>query len=73
MTETLSWPSTIKLTQTKPKETQAMNNTIPNLTIIHYTETNEERNRVDDDKHNLYPKLPILNWHNWRWQDYDSK
>jgi len=41
------------LAQTKPKETQAMNNKNPNLTITHYSETNEERNRVDDDKHNV--------------------
>ena len=37
---------------TKSKEPQAMNNTIPNLTIIYCSETPEERNRTDDDKHN---------------------
>jgi len=52
MTEPLTLPTIIKLAQTKPKEIQAMNNTIPNLTIIYYSETTKERNRVDDDKHN---------------------
>jgi hypothetical protein len=52
MTEPLTLPTTIKLAHTKSKESQAMNNTIPNLTIIYYSETTEERNRVDDDKHN---------------------
>jgi len=35
MTEPLTLPTTIKLAQKKPKEIQAMNNTIPNLTIIY--------------------------------------
>jgi hypothetical protein len=52
MTETLTLPTAIKLAQTIFKETQAMNNTIPNLTIIYYSETTEEYNRTDDDKHN---------------------
>ena len=58
MTEPLTLPTTIKLAQTKPKETKAMNNTIPNLTIIHYSETTEERYRVDDDKHS--PNLSCI-------------
>ena len=45
MTEPLTLPNTVKLAQTKSKETQAMNNTIPNLTIIYYSET-EKRNRT---------------------------
>ena len=40
----------------KSKETQAMNNTIPNLTIIYYSEKTEKINRIDDDKQN------------WQWQ-----
>jgi hypothetical protein len=52
MTEPLTLPTAIKLAQTKSKETQAMNNTIPNQSIIYYIETTEERNRTDDDKHN---------------------
>jgi len=52
------------LAETKPKESQAMNNTNPNLTIIYYSETTEERKRIDDDKHNPKPKLLILTWHN---------
>ena len=52
MTEPLTLPNTIELTQTKSKKTQAMNNTIPNLTIIYYSETTEDKNRTDDDKHN---------------------
>jgi len=44
MTEPLTLPTTIKLVQTKPKEIQAMINTIPNQTIIYYNETTEERN-----------------------------
>jgi hypothetical protein len=52
MTEPLTLPTAIELAQTKPKETQAMNNTIPKLTIIYCSETTEERNRTDDDKHN---------------------
>jgi hypothetical protein len=52
MIEPLTLPTAIELAQTKSKETQARNNTIPNLTIIYYTETTEERNRTDDDKHN---------------------
>jgi hypothetical protein len=52
MTEPLTLPTAIELAQTKSKETQAMNNTIPNLTVTYYSETTEERNRTDDDKHN---------------------
>jgi len=52
MTETLTLPTAIELAQTKSKETLAMNNTIPNLTIIYCSETTEERNRTDNDKHN---------------------
>jgi len=52
MTETLTLPTAIELAQTKSKETQAMNSTIPNLTIIYYSETTEYRNRTDNDKHN---------------------
>jgi len=52
MTEPLTLPTAIELAQTKSKEPQAMNNTIPNLTIIYCSETTEERNRTDDDKHN---------------------
>jgi hypothetical protein len=52
MTEPLNLPPAIKLAQTKSKETQAMNNTIPKLTIIYYSETTEERNRSDDEKQN---------------------
>ena len=52
MTEPLTLPTAIELTQTKSKETQTMNNTIPNLTIIYCSETTEERNRTDDNKHN---------------------
>jgi len=52
MTEPLTLPNTVKLAQTKSKETQVMNNTIPNLAIIYYSETTEKRNRTDDDKHN---------------------
>jgi len=52
MTEPLTLPTANKLAQTKSKETQAMNNTIPNLTIIHYSETTDDKNRTDDDKHN---------------------
>jgi len=51
MTEPLTLPTTIKLAHTKRKETLTMN-TILNLTIIYYSEITEERNRVDDDKHN---------------------
>ena len=50
MTESLTLQTTVKLAQIKPKETQAMNNTIPNLIITYYSETTEERNRVDGDK-----------------------
>jgi len=42
----------MELAQTKSKEPQAINNTIPNLTIIYCSETTEKRNRTDDDKHN---------------------
>ena len=52
MTEPLTLTTATELAQIKSKETEAMNNTIPNLTIIYYTETNEERNITDDDKHN---------------------
>jgi hypothetical protein len=52
MTEPLTLPTAIKFPQTKSKETQAMNNTIPNLTIIYYSETPQERHTTDDDKHN---------------------
>jgi len=52
MTEPLTLPTATELAQTKSKETQAMNDTIPNLTIIYCSETTEERNRTDDDKHN---------------------
>jgi hypothetical protein len=45
MTELLTLPTTIKLAQTKPKETQAMNNTIPNVTITYYSETTKEQNK----------------------------
>jgi len=43
MTEPLTLPTAIELAQTKSKETQAMNNTIPNLTIIYYSETTEQK------------------------------
>jgi hypothetical protein len=52
MTETITLPTAIKLAYTKLKEPQVMNNTIPKLTIIYYSETTEEPNRPDDDKHN---------------------
>jgi len=52
MTEPLTLSNTVKLAQTKSKEPQAMNNTIPNLTIIYCSETTEEKNRTDDDRHN---------------------
>ena len=52
MTEPLTLPTAIKLAQIKSKKTQAMNNTIPNLTIICCIETTDERNTTDDDKHN---------------------
>jgi hypothetical protein len=42
MTETLNLPTATELAQTKSKQTQAMNNTIPNLTIIYYSETEEK-------------------------------
>jgi len=51
MTEPSTLTTAIKLAQTKPKQIQAVNNTIPNLTIIHYRGTTEETNRVDD-RHN---------------------
>ena len=51
MTEPLTLPTATELAQTKSKETQAMNNTIPILTIIYCSET-EEKNKTDDDKHN---------------------
>ena len=52
MTEPLTLPTATELAQTKSKEPQAMNNTIPNLTIIYCSETTEEKNRTDDDRHN---------------------
>ena len=52
MTEPLTLPTATELPQTKSKETQTMNNTIRNLTIIYYSKTTEERNRTDDDKQN---------------------
>jgi len=52
MTETLTLPTAIEWAQTKSKETQTMDNTIPNLTIIYYSKTTEDKNRTDDDKHN---------------------
>jgi len=52
MTEPLTLPTAIELAQTKSKEPQAMNNTIPNLTIIYCSEITEEKNRTDDEKHN---------------------
>jgi len=52
MTEALTLPTAIELAQTKSKEPQAINNTLPNLTIIYYSETTEERNIPDDDKYN---------------------
>jgi len=52
MTEHLTLSNTVKLGQTKSKEPQSMSNTIPNLTIIYCSETTDERNRTDDDKHN---------------------
>jgi hypothetical protein len=52
MIKQLTCPTTVKLAQTKPKESLATNNTIPNLTIIYYSETTKERKRIDDDKHN---------------------
>jgi hypothetical protein len=52
MTEPITLPTAIVLAQTKFEETQAMNNTIPNLTIIYCIETTEERNRTDGNKHN---------------------
>jgi hypothetical protein len=64
MTETFTLRTTIKLTHTKPKETQAMNSTVHNITIIYYSETSEERKRVDNGKHNPLPKFHILNRHN---------
>jgi len=51
MIEPLTFQITANLAQTKPKNTQAMKNTIPNLTITYYSETAEERKRIDDDKH----------------------
>jgi hypothetical protein len=59
MTEPLTLTTTINLAHAKRKETEAVNNTILKLTIIYYSET-EERNRVDDDKHN--PKLSCIYW-----------
>ena len=52
MTEPLTLRTAIELAHIKSKEPQAMNNTIPNLTIIYCSETTEERNRTDDDKNN---------------------
>jgi hypothetical protein len=52
MLEPSTLQTTVKLAQTKPKETQATNNTLSNLTIIYYTETTDEQNRFDHDKHN---------------------
>ena len=52
MIKHLKWPTTVKLAQTEPKNTQAMNNTNSNLTIIYDNETTKEINRVYDDKHN---------------------
>ena len=43
MTEPLTLPTATELAQTKSKETQAMNDTIPNLTIIYYNETTEQK------------------------------
>jgi hypothetical protein len=63
MTEPLTLPTATKLAQTKSKETLPMKNTIPNLTIIYYSKTSEERNRTADDKHKPSPKLHILNRH----------
>jgi hypothetical protein len=42
MTEPLTLPTPTELAQTKSTKTQAMNNTIPNLTIIYCSETTEE-------------------------------
>ena len=56
MTEPLTLPTAIELAKTKSEETQAMNNTISNLTIIYCSETTEERNRTDNDKYNPQPK-----------------
>jgi hypothetical protein len=52
MTEPFTLPTAVKLAYTKLKKPQAMNNTIPNLTLIYYSETTIEPNRPDDDKHN---------------------
>jgi len=50
MTEPLTLSNTVKLAQSKSKEPQAMNNTIPNLRIIYCSETTEEKKRTDDEK-----------------------
>ena len=47
MTEPLTLSNTVKLAQTKSKEPQAMNNTIPNLTNIYYSETTEEKKKLN--------------------------
>jgi len=52
MTEPLTLTTATELAQIKSKETEAMNNTIPNLTIIYCSDPTEERNRTDNDKHN---------------------
>ena len=53
MTEPLNIPTAMELAQTKSKEPQAINNTIPKLAIIYCSETSEERNKTDDDKQPL--------------------
>jgi hypothetical protein len=53
-----NWQTTVKLAQTKPKESQATNNTNPNLTIIYYSETTEERKRLTMT--NTTPNLSCL-------------
>jgi hypothetical protein len=52
MTEHLTLPTVTELAQTKSKQSQAMKNTVSNLTNINHSETTQERNRTDNDKHN---------------------
>jgi len=52
MIKQLTCPTTVKLAQTEHNNTQAMNNTDPDLTITYDSETSKERNRVYDDKYN---------------------
>jgi hypothetical protein len=41
MIETVTRPTTVKLAHRKPKETDATNNTKPNITIIYNSKTTE--------------------------------